>query len=320
MIFLHSGQNQNFFDNNKRVQKSSSEKFSPFICESPVMQGIYNRIKELAYNTESVLILGAQGTGRSTVARQIFNENSLHSLKRNFIEFNLQGHSSYMIHQKLFGDNDSGKGLLALGADNTLFLRGIELLNHSLQKKMITYLLDKKDKNLLPRLICSSSENFPKRVQDSYFSQDLFHLLSGSLLILPLLHERPEDVPCFISLFNKENNFKGRLNYSALSFLQSYRSHNNISELKKICLQISILYSDKKLVTEQDLSYIVTDADNEDINIKYNPNVSLEELNNLYIQKSLEYFKCKKKSSKALGISMKTIYNKIKNGDILPVV
>ena len=316
MIYLHSGQNQDFFDDKKN---SASQDFSPFVCESPVMQGIYSKIKELAYSSESVLILGSQGTGRSTVARQIFNENKLHSLKRNFIEFNLQGHSSYRIHQKLFGDNTPGSGLLSLGVDNTLYLRGIELLNDSLQKKMITYLMDKNNKNHLPRLICSSGENFPKRVQDSYFSQDLFHLLSGSLLILPLLHERPEDVPCFVSLFNKANDFKGRLNYSALSFLQSYRSHNNISELKKICLQISILYSDKKIVTQQDLSYIVTDSSREESSIKYNPEISLEELNNLYIQKALEHFKCKKKSSQALGISMKTIYNKIKNGDVLPV-
>ena len=313
MIFLHAGKSQTCFESRDSAQ--SNEKV--FICESPVMKGIYDKIRDLAYSSESVLILGSEGTGRSTVSRQIFDENKSHSFKRQFIEFKLQGYSSHLIHKRLFGD----QGLLSSGADNTLFLSGIELLNQSLQKKLLSYLLDQNNKKALPRLICSSNENLPKRVKDGYFFQALFNFLSESLIILPLLHERPEDVPVFIKHFNKGNDFKGRLNYSALEFLKSYRSYSNISELKKICLQISILYSDKSIVTEKDLSYVIQDnSAGENLNIEYNPNISLEALSNLYIQKSLDYFKCKKMSAKALGISVKTIYNKIKTGDIQAIV
>ncbi|MDE0091692.1 MAG: hypothetical protein OXN83_00210, partial [Oligoflexia bacterium] len=201
--------------------------------------------------------------------------------------------------------------------ENTLFIKGLELWTAFLQNKMLSYLLNNANSAHLPRLIFYGTETLSSKVQEGSFSQDLFNLLSKNLLILPLLSERKEDIPLFVSLFNEKNGFKGRLSHSAFQFLKSHFWYGNIPELKNTCLQISILYAEKDIITEEDLSLIIKGNTFETTNIKYNPNISLEDMINRYIELSIEHFQSKRESAKALGISVKTIYNKIKSGAVV---
>ena len=120
----------------------------------------------------------------------------------------------------------------------------------------------------MPRLIFYGADILSNKVQEGSFSQELFNLLSENLLILPLLSERREDIPAFISLFNEKNGFKGRLSYDALQLLQSHSWNGNIPELKNACLQMSILYAEKDLINKEDLSLIVRDNFSENACIK----------------------------------------------------
>ena len=76
-MILHTGQKQIFFERNNTEKKEIKE---IFISESVVMKNIYNKIKDLAYENSSVLILGARGTGCKTVAQRIFNENKYNNI------------------------------------------------------------------------------------------------------------------------------------------------------------------------------------------------------------------------------------------------
>ena len=315
MTFLQAGEHQiGFEDYYKEISNTEKNSKNIFICKSPVMKVLNDKINSLALLPSSVLILGASGTGRTTVAREIFERNNDNHSKQ-FIKLTCYGLDQNIIEEKLFGNNET-KGLLDNSENDTLFIKGLECLDLNLQKKLMTYLSSRKDDKPLPRLICSASENLSQKVKEEQFLQELFEFLSQNFLILPTLSERSEDVPFFISLFNKQNNLKTSMSENALQVLKAHFWKGNITELKKTCLQLSILCSNKEFIATEDLYMINKEQFSMEKNIKYNPNVSLEKLINDYIQLSLNHFQSKRKSAEALGISVKTIYNKIKTGSI----
>ncbi len=314
MIFLQAGQNQvKFEDQTKELGVEWDNEPSVFIAKSPVMKKIHSKIKSLASLSSPVLILGASGTGRDRAAYEIFKEGK-NSLKR-FIKCVCYGLSPNMIEKQLFGDSEEN-GILNCGSFNTLFIDGLESCPPALQNKVLSYLLDHKSQTTAPRLICSASDNFPEKVKERSFSRALFEALSQNLLILPSLSERAEDVPFFISLFNKKNDFKGCISPPALEALKRRSWAGNITELKNVCLQMAIMLSDKSIIDESDLALIIKKEPLAKRELKYDPQLSLEDLINCYIQMSLRHFRSKKKSAEALGISVKTIYNKIKTGQV----
>jgi len=316
MTFLQAGQHQvGFEDQDKDIQLERMEAPFVFISESPVMKKVHDKIKKLAFLSSPVLILGASGTGKNSVACEIFNKDKDSHSKR-FIKCVCYGLSPEVIKKKLFGDNGE-QGLLSCGANSTLFIKGLELWPPVLQSKVLFYLSANKERENRPRLICSAGEKFSDMVKDSSFSAELFEVLSQNFLVLPSLSERLEDIPFFISLFNKQNDFKGYITHSALKVLENYSWPGNITEFKNACLQMSILYAGKEFIDEKDLSLIIQKDQPIEKIIKYNPKLSLEDLINSYIQMSLDHFQSKKRSAKALGISVKTIYNKIKTGRVV---
>ena len=314
-MILQSGEKQVFFENQNINLQDELQTKELFIAESSVMKNIYQKIQYLAYKNSSVLILGARGTGCKTTAKHIFLENK-YNKSNQFIELSCYGLAHSFIDKKLFG-TDTLKALLSIGSEHTVFIKGIELWTAFLQDKLLSYLLQNKNSSHLPRLICCGADSLSNKVQEGGFSQELFNLLSEDLLILPLLSERKEDIPFFVSLFNKKNGFKGHLSHEAFQLLKSHYWNGNISELRNVCLQISILYAEKDSISREDLSLIVKDRSLEATEIKYNPNISLDNIINHYIELSVKHFNSKRESAKALGISVKTIYNKIKSGDIV---
>lgn len=312
MTFLRSGQNQiSLNENQVDFQNKTIHEDFVFIAKSSVMKLVHNKIKKLAFSSSPVLILGDSGSGKTTVAREIFNENRINSLNK-FIKIFCSGLNQETIEAKLFGDVKQ-KGLLNCGSKNTLFIKGLDCWSPSLQKRFLSHVLNHKNKSNLPRLICSVGESFSRKVKEGHFSHKLFEILSQNLLMLPSLSERQDDIVDLIGIFNKEHNFYGHITSNALQVLKSHNWKENITELKNVCLQISILLAGKEYVIEKHLDEIIPQ---ETPLTSYNPEMSLEDLINNYIQMSLIHFQSKKKSAQALGISVKTIYNKIKTGRV----
>ena len=316
MIFLQTGRHQVGFGESCKKDSIDRNLSFFFISKSPVMKKIHEKIKGLALSQAPVLILGARGTGRTATALELFN-GSEHNGSKQFIKLVCYGLCQDTIEKQLFGENNEGRGLLQGGSGKTLFIKGIECFSLPLQKRFLSCLMDSQKGKVLPRFILSSSDKLSEKIHSAQFCQDLFKILSKNLLILPSLSERSEDIPFLVSLFNSQNGFKGYMTDGALKALKFYCWEENIKQLKNICLQLSILYPDKEFITEEDVSAISQKNVSIKTTIRYNPNLSLEDIVNYYIQMSLDHFKSKQKSAKALGISVKTIYNKIKTGHVV---
>ena len=313
-IFLYSGRNQRSFgkqSHSTSFRQKSDVLSSKFVVESLVMKKIHKQIKGCALSSDPVLITGSYGTGKSSTAYEIFRLSTGHH-NRHFVRFESKGKDQDFIDQRFFKAKDN---LLSLDNGTSLFIKEIDSWSLALQNKLLRFLFQQVEEKKQLRLLVSSSEDIFYKLKEGRFSKELFERLSRNLLILPPLSKRPEDIPFLIRIFMKKNLFEGCISASAMSVLKSYQWRGNITELEEACSQISTIYPEKEIIEREDIFRIKQEEIPLEKNIlKYNPQMSLEKLVNHYIQMSLNHFQSKRKSAEALGISVKTIYNKINNG------
>ena len=91
----------------------------------------------------------------------------------------------------------------------------------------------------------------------------------------------------------------------------------NVRELKNLCERLAALISDKNNIEASDLPLNIREFGELPLFIKYNPKINLKKIKNLYIRLAVEHFQCKKTAARALGISVKTIYNKKIEGSFI---
>lgn len=102
-----------------------------------------------------------------------------------------------------------------------------------------------------------------------------------------------------------------------LDTLKHYSWKGNIRELKNLCERLSVVCSGQKSIRVSDLHLNIRESGELPLFVKYNPKINLEKIKNLYIRLAVEHFQCKKRAVMALGISVKTIYNKKMEGTLV---
>ena len=308
-MWLNSG-NQERFDKSF----SASNKDKQIVCKSSVMKACIEEIKTISKNSSPVLIVGGYGTGRSMMGRKLFNIS--HSNNEDLLILDCSGMSIDEAESKMFSESDA---IFKNSVSNkTIMLKSIEYLSKKLQSQLLHVIQNSKDKrqgNYTFRLIATANEHIYQKIGKGEFREDLFSYLSQNLLVTPLLVERAEDIPGLIDAFLKENGFKGSITPEAIQSLTNHDWKGNVIELKNVCSQIATLHKDK-VITPKELPLVSHQEIKVHLFVKYNPKIKLDELVDYYISQSLKHFKSKKESAKALGISVKTIYNKIDNGSI----
>lgn len=303
-MWLKAGKQERFDD------RFHSIKEKEIISKSSVMKALLKETLVISKNTSPTLIMGGYGTGRSMMGRKIFNQS--HTNNGDLIVINCAGMSASQIEEDLFS---SSKNVLKNIYGKTLMLESIDCLPDKLQPRLLNFLRNSQDskQNYKFRLIATASERLYQKIEKGEFRENLFSYLSQNLLITPLLAERTEDIPDLIDAFFRKNNFKGTISEEAIQALVNHNWKGNVIELKNICNQISTLHKDK-VITRKELSIVSHEETKVHLFVKYNPKIKLDELVNYYITQSLKHFNSKKASADSLGISVKTIYNKLESG------
>ena len=294
--------NQQCFERNIREN-------TQFIAVSSVMKAILKKTEQLKHNKLPVLILGEKNTGRKSIAYEIFKSRI--DKKQTILSLNCQGLSDDLIKIQLFGDKH-GEGLLTKSYNNLLFIENVDVLSLDIQYQLFQYLksLNYRDNDSV-QVVASASIQLPEKVKSNEFREDLFSFLNQNLIIVPSLKERTDDIPELLKLYLNENHFKGSIKPEVYRTLKKYSWPGNIMELKNLCVNLATFYSHKTITNDEipdgmknmeDISYFV----------RYNPKINLKKLNAYYIAEALKHFNSKKEASEALGVSVKTIYNKFK--------
>jgi two-component system nitrogen regulation response regulator NtrX len=229
----------------------------PFIGESTAIRKVRNQLVRLAEADEDVLLLGETGTGKE-VAANYFYLNSPRFGKP-FHTVNCGVLTEEGIESELFGNitNYDGKNRKNIGffeecSDGLLFLDEITSLSLPAQSKILRAIENKEIqvvggpmKKVDTRLIFASNATLDVLADPAYLRPDLYYRIEGSVVELPPLREREDDILLIASYFftnySSRYNISDQINLTELrNILQSYDWPGNVRELKNFCKSITI--------------------------------------------------------------------------------
>ncbi len=300
----------------------------------PEMQKIYDQIEQVAQQDKiTALILGETGTGKEHIAKL------LHSLSprasQPFVELHCGALPETILESELFGYEPGAftdarkqkRGLFEEAQFGSVFLDEIGELTPAVQTKLLKVLEQKTLRRLggnreIPldvRIIAATHRNLEKEVQEGRFRADLFYRLNVVPITLPPLRSRPEDIEQLAHFFFKEAcQAFGRklslLSNDVLEKLKNYGWPGNVRELKHVIERMVITTKDSG-ITVKDLPKEIMEARKSAAPSK--GSMSKEDAEKENIQKALvETNGNQSKAAERLGITRKTLFNKIKKYDL----
>jgi two-component system response regulator AtoC len=302
------------------------------IGTSPAMKQLSVQIDKIALSDVTVLITGESGAGKEVVAREIHRRSKYGA--EPFAAVNIGGIHEGLMESELFGHEKGAftgaisrkQGLFELAGRGTIFLDEIGEMPAGLQVKLLRVLQERKIRRLggasdIPvsaRIVSATNKNVEDMVKEGRFREDLYYRLNVFRIALPPLRERREDIPLLSDyLLHKIVLRMGRpvpaLSAEALEKLLGYDFPGNVRELENI-LERALIYSDgPKLAAENIDLHHPGSAETEAPAPSNNRNGSLEAMEKDAIRETLARMGGNRtKTAKELGVSRKTILNKIK--------
>jgi sigma-54 dependent transcriptional regulator, acetoin dehydrogenase operon transcriptional activator AcoR len=280
-----------------------------------------------------VLISGESGTGKELFAQAIHNASCRSD--RPFVPVNCAAIPASLIESELFGYEEGtftsakkgGKmGLFEVAHEGTIFLDEIGELSYELQAKLLRVLEEKKvrrvgstrEKRINVRVIAATNRDLHQLIEKNHFREDLFYRLNVLNLYLKPLRERREDIPEIIhSILEKSsynNFFRYELDDFAAEILQEHDWVGNVRELKN-AMDYAICMTEDRLIKARHLPESIYKESFAGQNIR-SLKETTEAAEKEKIVSTLNQFgddvEDKKKVAEILGISLATLYNKMK--------
>lgn len=300
------------------------------IYKAEVMKQLMRMVDRVAPSNATVLILGESGTGKELIANAI-HEKSSRSHKP-FVAINCGALRETLLESELFGHEKGAFtgayarkiGLAEVANGGTLFLDEIGELSPGIQSKLLRFLQEgeiyrvggKDPIKVDIRLISATNKELDKEVVKGNFREDLFYRINTIMLHSPPLRRRKEDISDLVDYFltTNPNGFLNRgrqMSEDALKVLMKYDWPGNIRELQNVCERLQIL-AEGHVIMPGDLPEHIKNPDHKIVIDDYDPTMTLHELEKRYILKALNYFDGNKtQAANALGITIKTLYNKL---------
>ena len=311
----------------KRLVRDAS-RTPVMIGNSAAMNAVYKIIDKVAPSDSIVLIQGESGTGKELVAQMIHQRST--RANKPFVVINCATLQETLLESELFGHvkgaftgaTESRIGLFEVADEGTLFLDEIGELAVNTQAKLLRVVQsgeirrvgDNKAINVDTRIIAATNRDLATEAKSGKFREDLYFRLNVITLSLPPLRERREDIPVLIDYFLDsfcKNRRKKNLLPEVMSAITQYNWPGNVRELENTVERLVVL-SEGDDISLEDLpesirciSVPLNGNEGSELNLfKVEREHILKVLNEKQGNKTL--------AAEALGISLKTLYNKLK--------
>jgi len=313
--------------------------FHGLVGSSPAIRLLYERIEAAAATRGTILIVGESGTGKELVARAI-RECSADSTAP-LVAFNCAAIPKDLIESELFGykrgafsgANADHLGLFRAAEGGTLFLDEVTEMSAETQSKLLRAIQERTVRPVgstreIPvnvRLIASTNRDPEEAMRAGDLRADLYYRLQASVLQVPPLRERREDISSLVEHFIAFFNEKLRpsvpvhgIEQDALAAMERYRWPGNVRELSN-AIEGAFTFGRSPIIRLRDLPRAV--AESQDGNGSGPPNLpqapavpvgSFAEAEKDLIARALESTGGNKVAAAALlRISRKKLYAKI---------
>lgn len=322
---------------NRLLKKRLGQKRNRFgmIGDAPVMRTLFNTIEKVTDVNCNVVISGESGTGKELVARALHDYSSRKEAP--FVTVDCGALNDNMLESELFGHEKNAfagaeqrqQGLLEQASGGTLFLDEICNISDAMQIKLmrtietnkISRLGSSDEISIDVRIIAASNRNLEQAVEQGELRHDFYHRLNVVNICVPMLDERREDIPALVEQFVEEfaehysRNIKGYDSVS-LKLLCEASWPGNIRELRNI-VEREVILSEEQTLHWKEPESVEDDEVDSLINFSDDNFISLEQLEQEYINHVLRCFKGKKtKAAKTLGIDKTTLWRKLRRYDI----
>jgi two-component system response regulator AtoC len=307
-----------------RRREEGSGGDTTLLGRSPEILRISGQIDKIAGADVTVLITGESGTGKEVAAREIHRRGPRSA--EPFVAVNMGGIHEGLMESELFGHEKGAftgaagrkPGLCELAGRGCIFLDEIGEMPLPLQVKLLRVLQERKIRRLggvsdIPvnaRIISATNRDPEALVKEGRFREDLYYRLNVFRINLPPLRERREDIPLLAEhiLDRKSPRDPRRLSPEAREKLLRYPFPGNIRELENI-LERALIFCEDGLIREEDI-----DLHEGGSGPSAAPALrSLDEMEKQAVIAALDSAGGNRtRAAELLGVSRKTILNKIK--------
>lgn len=306
------------------------------IGESPSLKEVTRLIQKAGPSQATILITGESGTGKEVAARLV---HEVSGREGGFVPINIGAVPETLLESELFGHEKGAftgadartQGLFEAAQGGSLFLDEIGDLPSHLQVKLLRAIQERKIQRLgatkdIPvdvRLIAATNRDLEAMVAGGTFREDLYYRLNVIRIHLPPLRERKGDVPLlagfFLERLTRELGRKGLgLSPEALALLEAYPYPGNIRELENALERAVILAEGSQIEARDfslsgDLGRRKACEGQTSVNALSRPR-SLAEIEEEAILVALRRNAWhREKSAQELGITRRTLLNKVKD-------
>jgi len=306
--------------------------FGSLIGNSPEMRKIYQVVEQAAPTSASVLITGESGTGKELVAQTIHQLSPRSAFQ--FIAINCAAIPETLLESEIFGHEkgaftgaaDRRQGCFELADRGTLFLDEIGEMTPATQVKLLRVLQEQKfrrlggrvEQSVDVRIIAATNADPVEAVRQGKLREDLFYRLNVFSLRLPPLRERKEDLPLLIQAFINEFNARNQkavagVDHEAMRLLEQHTWPGNVRELRNVIERATIL-APGPLIEPKHLPPVVEGESPapREAPMALAAGITVEEAERRLIMMTLAHTRDNKtRAAEILGISLKTLHNKL---------
>jgi transcriptional regulator with PAS, ATPase and Fis domain len=282
----------------------------------------------IAHADVPVLVTGPNGVGKEKVAEIVQANSAVRSGP--FVKVNVGALPAELFESELFGTEagaytgatQARAGRFEAADGGTLFLDEIGNLPPNGQAKLLRVLQtgeferlgSTRTRRVHVRVISATNSDLPAAIRHGTFREDLYYRLNVITLDVPSLSSRPDDILPLAEHFLGPDHV---LAEDARAALVAHAWPGNVRELRNV-LEFAVITAGEgaimphqlpQSVRSQSIQFKPSSDDSEGVYFELGR--TLQEIEREYIVRTLRVTKDKKKTAELLGISLRTLYNRL---------